>query len=513
MSLSITRLRLGWLLIGMALLVGVWLRARNLTEHPFWLDEAYSAFAADRGYAFILTVLPGYETHPPFFSALLRSWTLIAGDSLGAYRAFGAVGGILILPFVWMAARELERGLDRTTWSIAIPALLLAASLPSLVDTARLVRPYYALSLANAFGLWSVLRLARIYRETATLDRASWWAYLASLVFLFWLHNLGALYVAALGIGLLMLIGSKEMFRDHGRRFLVGHLIVAVFTLPAFMILIDQAPSWAQSTWLKFDGTALFDNILLTFGLPGPFGFAAALVLGGTAIGKAKGSRIPTTLLVFAATPPLLALALTFAIAPVFLPRTLVAAGIPLIILIATGANLGMVQRATFVMLLGLALMRVILVQQLPPEQNWYQAVRWLSPRLDRGDLVYAYPNEGALPFRYALRDLHRTAAIRQIPSEIPARDPTGWYPTGSRGVQSLPSARLKQIANDPVSQATSTIWLLRLGPSAYDKKDDFLNILRGSRAEVARFTDREIDIVGLRIRSPQPAPAQQAKP
>ena len=513
MDFSTKQVRLGWLVIGIALIAGLWLRGRNLTQHPFWLDEAYSAFAADNGYAFIWSILPSYETHPPFYSAVLRSWSLMAGNSLDGYRSLGVVAGLLILPVILMAGRELERGLDRKAWSIAIPALLFAATLPSLVDTARLVRPYYLLSLVNACGVWSVLRLARVRRETGTIEGRAWWVYLASLALLFWLHNLGALYVAALGLGLLILIGPQELLRDHWQRFLIGHALVAATALPAFMILLDQAPAWAHSTWLRFDGTDLFGNVLLIFGLPGLFGLTAALLLGGATLIASGRNRAPIALLVMAGTPTLLALALTLMIAPVFLPRTLVASGIPLILMIAGGADRGLLVRVTFTMLLGLAFIRVIQVQQLPPEQDWYGAIRWLSPRLAHRDRVYAYPNEGALPLRYALRDLNRAAAIRQIPSEVPARDPAGWYPTGSRGVQSLPATRLQEIANDPVSRETPTIWLLRLGPAAYDKQDNFLNILKRNRAEVAHYTDRDIDIVGLRARSPQPAPPKQTEP
>lgn len=511
MDASARRRRLGWLLIALALVAGLWLRARHLTLHPFWLDEAYSAFAADKGYRFIWTVLPGYETHPPFYSAALRTWTLIAGDSLGAYRSLGVLIGMLILPVVWLAGREMERGLGRKPWTIAIPAILLVAVLPSLVDTARLVRPYYLLTFVNAVGIWSVLRLARVHRETGMLDDLAWRTYLATLALLFWLHNLGALYVAGMGLGLLILIGPVELLRHHARRVLVGHALVAAIALPALLILVDQASAWTHSTWLTFNGNALFDNILLIFGLPGLFGLAVALLLAGLTLGNAGRSRMPLALLAIAVTPMLLALVLTFTVAPVFLPRTLVASGIPLVMLVAASADHSALLRVAFAMLLVLAFERVVQVEQLPPEQNWYGAVRWLTPRLAPGDRIYAYPNEGALPLRYALRDLEQTASIRQIPSEVPARDPSGWYPTGSRGVQSLPTARLTEIANDPVSRATPTIWLLRLGPNAYDKEDDFLHILARTRTPVARFTDRDIDIVGLR--SAQPATPEQAKP
>lgn len=504
---------LAWIATGVIAALAVWLRARNLTAAPFWLDEAYSAFGADKGYHFIWHILPSYETHPPFYSAALRTWTLIAGNSIGGFRAFGLVAGLLLLPVLWMAGREIEKGLAQKALTIAIPALALAAVLPAFVDTARLVRPYYLLTLAYAGTTWALLRLSRVYRESGTIDRGGWIGYLVGIAFLPWLHNLGALYVAAAGLALLALMGPVDFLRAYWKRFILGHLLVALAILPAFLILLDQAPTWAGSTWLRFNPASLLDDVLLIFGLPGLFGLAAAIILGGYAFASAPGSRVPAALLLMALMPMALALVLTLAIAPVFLPRTLVASGAPLVLLIAAGANRTFMTRAIFALLVVLAFVRVVRVQELPPPENWYGVVRWLAPRIQPGDRVYAYPNEGALPLRYALRDLGAKAEVRQIPSEIPARDPAGWYATGSRGVQSLPPWRLEQIAQDPTSKKTPTIWLLRLAPGLYDRNDAFFNILKRDRTVTARFRENAIDLVGLKLASEPAAPPEKAKP
>lgn len=509
MELGERRGALLWLAMALAIVAAVALRAHGLADHPFWLDEAYSAFAADKGFGFIWNVLPGYETHPPFYSAALRGWTLFAGDSLLGFRSFGLVAGLLTLPVIWLAGRELALILGRPVATIALPALLLAAIIPSFVDVARLVRPYYLMTLANACGCWSLLRLARFHMESGRLRTGPWLGYLASIALLFWSHNLGALYVAGLGLALLVLIGPVVLTRAHAMRFFGGHVAVALIALPAFLILLDQAPTWTSATWLRFEPATLFDNVLLIYGLPGLFGLVAALALAGFAFTGTTRRRPLVALLIAALTPPVLAILLSIAIAPVFLPRTLVAAAVPFVLLLAAGANATFLSRATFAMLLAATLVRVIQIQQLPPEQDWYSAVNWLTPRMQPGDQVYAYPNEGALPLRYALRDLGRSVAIRQIPSDIPARDPTGWYPTGSRGVQSLPPARLAQIASDADSRNTPIVWLLRLGKHAYDKGDVFERTLKRDRGEIARYTDRDIEIIGLA----QTTPPQQPQP
>lgn len=498
MDLGERRCTIAWLAIALAIVVAIGLRAHGLADHPFWLDEAYSAFAADKGFAFIWNVLPSYETHPPFYSAALRAWTLVAGNSLLGFRSFGLVAGLLTLPVIWLAGRELALLFDRPVVAVALPALLLAAIIPSFVDVARLVRPYYLMTLANACGCWSLLRLARFHREIGRLKTGPWVGYLTSIALLFWLHNLGAFYVAGLGLALLILIGPPVLIRAHPAKFFIGHLTVALAALPAFIILLDQAPTWTNATWLRFDPPTLFDKLLGIYGLPGLFGLVAAIVLVSLGIASASRRAPLAALAIAAATPPLLAIILSLTIAPVFLPRTLVAAAVPFVLLIAAGAALTLLTRAAFAMLLAATLVRVVQIQQLPPEQDWYAAVNWLHPKMRAGDKVYAYPNEGALPLRYALRDLGQTAAVRPIPSEIPARDPVGWYPTGSRGVQSLPPARLGELASDAESRNTPTIWLLRLSKPYYDKDDVFEQTLKRDRREIARYTDRDIEIIGL---------------
>jgi hypothetical protein len=105
------------------------------------------------------------------------------------------------------------------------------------------------------------------------------------------------------------------------------------------------------------------------------------------------------------------------------------------------------------------------------------------------------------------VRDYGLAMPSRPIPSAIPSLKPPpgSWYVSGSRGVPSLDRAHLRAIAREPATRAVPTIWLLRLGPWAYDKGDVFLEELSKGRVEVGRFRDGAIDIVGLRNEKPSP--------
>lgn len=502
-ALSRNRLALAILAGG---LLAIFVRFNRLDAWPLSLDESYSAFGAGKGFAFIWHVLPGYETHPPLYSALLRCWMLIAGDSVRALRTFGSLIGLATLPVLWFAAREVALFVRRDAVIVPLCAVAFGAVLPSLVDLARFVRPYYMMILVYSVAVWALVRLARLHRTDGRLATVPWITYLVCLVLMVWLHNLGALYVMATVLAFVILVGPVTLFRKHRQAFVIGHGLAFLGALPALLILIDQAPTWTHSTWLAFVPASLPIQIMLIFGWPGWYLAVGGAVLAGFGL-RAMGpdaKRLGSALLVMAILPILLSIALSVTISPVFLVRTLVSCSVPMLMLVALGANEGLWQRAGLAVMGVFVLIRLLQIQAMGPDQDFYGAVRWLTARVRPNDLVYAYPNEGALPLRNALRDLDRKVPIRAIPSEIPAHDPAGWYPTGSRGVQSLTPARLAQIAHDPISRRTPTIWLFRLGKRPYDLNDEFEKALGKDRRPVAHYEVNAIDIIGF-AKMPEP--------
>lgn len=503
-----------WLLgatLIVVLLVAIWFRVTGLASAPFWLDEAYSAYAAEKGLTFILTVLPGYETHPPVYSALLSGWIKLAGTSLGGFRSLGLVAGLLLFPLSWaVACRAADAiGADRRVAGIAVLALLAVA--PAIIYITRLVRPYALMALAYLFGLWAILALTRYHSDHGRLHPGYGCAYLASLVLTVWLHNLGTLYAGSLGLALLILMGPMVLIRRHGRAFFLGHGAAALLVLPAYIILLDQAPTWQSSTWLRFSWSAVGPNLLTIYGLANLIAVLLALFITAAAIGqRRKAARLWLALLTLCLLPTLLSLLISVTIAPVFLARTLAPLSLILILMIGLGVSLPWrLPRAAYLILLVTTAAYSLSASQLPPTENWRGAANWIKARIAPGDVIYAYPNEGALPFGYAMRDLDLAYPVRPIPSPVPASDPEGWYPTGSRGVVSLPRHRLDAIASDARSRNVPTIWLLRLGASTYDKGDGFLAALRRDRRVVARWTDGPIDVVGL-ARSGEPVSAER---
>jgi hypothetical protein len=362
--------------------------------------------------------------------------------------------------------------------------------------------------LVYALTTWALIRMGMAVERTGHIPRGPFSAYLVGAALMLWLHNLGVLYALALGLAMLAMVLRPGLDRRDWALLVGGHVAVAVAWAPALLILIDQAPTWVTSTWLQFSYEELEDRVAVLYGAPGTYPILATIalaVLGAWRLGEAPGGRRPAlALAALAVVPVAVSITLSVLIAPVFLIRTLTPVAVPAMLVLAVGTIaqpdglrrwLGLF--AGLIVAFHMALLDVR-ERQAGPHQDWYAVVAFLEERWRPGDVLLAYPNEGALPLDYALRDKGVTIPIRPVPVAVPAIGVGGWYPTGSRGVVSLPRARLRAIAQEPAVAAARTVWLLRLGPEAYDKGDVFLQELARGRREVGRIEGAPIDLIGL---------------
>ncbi|WP_076068828.1 glycosyltransferase family 39 protein [Sphingomonas montana] len=492
------------------LALALYFRFHASLVEPFWLDEAYSAYAAGKGFGFLWHVVATYETHPPFYYSLLRCWTLLFGDSLAGHRSLGYVAGVAVLPVIWLGARDSGRlaGLDprRIAWG----ATAFAAVSIALVAMTREVRPYPVMILVYAGTLWALVRLGIAAERGRGVAGRPFAGYLVGLALMLWLHNLGVLYAAAIGLAFAALVLRARLSRRDWVRIVSGHLLVLLAWLPALAILADQAPTWVRATWLTFSWATVPGKLAILYAAPGFAPGVALFVLAGLAIWRlmerAPARRLAAALFALALVPPGLSIALSAMVAPVFIMRTMTPVAVPAMLLLSIGTigwaagwrrHVGLT--AGLVVAFHMILVDVRERQHVGGQQDWYGVVRFLAPRWQPGDVLLAYPNEGALPLVFALRDRGVTIPVRPVPTPVPSIGVGGWYPTGSRGVVSLPRDRLRAIAREPAVQAARTVWLLRLGPRAYDKGDMFLRELSVGRRPVARLYWNPINLIALR--------------
>jgi len=493
-----------------AILAGILFRFHGAATYPLWLDEAYSAFAADHPFAFIWRMVPQYETHPPVYYSMVRLWGLLTGQGLLARRMLGLLCGLATL---WVAGavaarlgRQTRMGARERAWLVA-GVLVLVALQPLLLGMSRQVRPYPVMILVYALSLQPLLRLVADGVARRPLNRSAIAGFFACEALMLWLHSLGPLFGLTMTLALAVAVLRPGLRRGDWAWLITGQAMVGLLYLPAFLIMLHQARTWVKTGWVVFDPADVPGTVAQIWldwnGLACLIGLALAVAGGALLLRRIGGVRLLGILLLMAGLPVLLSIFLSVTVSPVFLARTLSPAAIPALLLVALG--LAWPGRGAWGALAGIVLVAASMVgidrelAKAGPPQDWYGALAWLEPRMAPGDVVWAYPNEGALPLAYALRDQGRTLPWRQVPAPMPALAAAGFHPTGSMGAVSLYPAQIGALMRTGAARRPPTIWLLRLSPELYDKDDAMLHALGRERVEVGHFESRQIDLIGLR--------------
>ncbi|WP_157216248.1 glycosyltransferase family 39 protein [Flavisphingomonas formosensis] len=521
--------KIAWFLLALAAAFGMWLRADGIASRPLWLDEAYSAYIADRDFAFIWQIVPKFETHPPLYYSLLRLWTLAFGDALLARRVLGLIAGLATLPVAALSIREIGRALGWGAPRIRgamLAAVALVALSSLMIEMTRLVRPYSVLILVYASALLVLIRIGRIAQAEQRLETGSFAVYTLLLVLTLWLHNLGALFAAALGIGSLTLLIGRGLRRRDWLIFFAGTVLAVLLYTPVLLMIVDQMATWSAATWLHFDTSTLLWDVSRLLGAPGKAGLLLTVLVATGAVfmlgQQREGGRMALLLLVAALLPIGVSIILSWLKSPVFFPRTLSSASVPAQLLLALGIA-GARDWWRWPAVAALIAMLMLLVRldledhRRRPAQDWYGAADWLSSQVRPGDAVWVYPNDAAMPLHYAAHDRGEEGLIgliRAIPGPVPVLKPGpgAVYPTGNRAVVTLSPARLREIADAPRSRAIPRIWVIRMAPDIFDQGDWLVRALSRGRTPIAGCLHYPIDIRGFaRVPAPVSAAADRA--
>jgi len=487
--------RLSWRVTPLALgagltLLAVALRLIDLGTRPLWLDEAYSAWFSSRGWSDLWTVVPTYETHPPFYYSLLKLWRDVTGGGAVALRSLSVLIGALTVPVVIAAATELERQAPTGRPLLrAYVAGALAALAPMLLVLDQEARPYPLLIFAYAVALLGLLRLLRELR----VGPGSWrsWALLGfGTELTLWAHHLGALYAFCLALALLPVWLRHPWDPSRSIRGVVTAAVVAAVYAPCLMMLLSRAGDWGTG-WLGWDPMLLL-QLLGLYGVP-----YEALTIGSAisalimmllikrcieaafAGGGWTGER---AILLLWFGPPILAAIISALFMPIFLPRTLAASLVPAYLAMSSAVARGPSRQERLFLAAGLSiplLVTAVQVAMRPPMEHWSAVSAYLRQNVGLRDKVWLYPNDSALPLREAG---YTSAQAYGIPGEYPAVDFKGPIRAGSPAVVSLTPDQARKLASDPTLAHVRTIWLLTRQSELFDPGADVPRALAGTR-------------------------------
>ena len=421
--------------VALVLIAALAIRVHGLTAESFWVDEGATVTFMQAPLAYQWGEMPGYETNPPGYYTLMKGWSALFGGSDTALRAPGAIAGALcVLPVYFIALGVAGR---RAAFAAAALVALSAVS----VRYAQEARAFMPVTLAALCALWAATALAgRVASGVRT--RAPFWAMVAGLALLPYLHYSAYLAVAAV----LVALGTQLVLRGVApahmlRTVLTAGGAVALLSAPCLYFVYTQLGSGAVAVgWIDHptlaDSHAIYRAVFGYTALTPPESGALAALLPGEA-GLRRGAN--AVLLATAATGivlgahrrawvvPATAMALAFAIVafhlvsqlqPILLPRVVVWM-VPWLLLLA-GCALGWlpapVARVVLFVLLVLQAANLAAAVDRQRGEPWRELVGTAGAAYTPGDAIVIIGTAVAVP---ALVDRYWPAAAA---GEVPER-------------------------------------------------------------------------------------------
>jgi mannosyltransferase len=330
--------------------LGAILRFGTLNVQSIWLDESATMHLVDRGFSGMLSHLSSSESTPPLYYVLVWAWTKIFGTGPIGFRSFSALVGTITIPVLYAAGREIS------------PRVGLWAAALTVVNPAM----YYYSQEARAYGLLILFCAAAFvyWQRALRTPNRRWlalWGLMSVLAVLS--HYFAAFLFIPEAIVLVRRLGWRRVWAPIGVVVLAGLALAPL----ALSQRADGKASWIEEASL---GSRFAETIKqLLVGLYSPVELVtavlAALLAAGAVVLLLRGgderertvARDAVIVGVTGIALPLL-LAVTHLV-DVFDGRNVIAAWVPLAVLVATG--LGARRSARSGAVLGAALCAVSL--------------------------------------------------------------------------------------------------------------------------------------------------------
>ncbi len=350
-----------WFLLAILVFAAA-VRFVRLTEDDFWLDETASWWFATQSWSFLWNELPAHETNPPHYFMMLKAWIGLAGTGETAMRIPSAIASTVVVYLMFVSGRIV--GGARHGWHLGLMAALICAAWQFQIGHGANARGFAFASLGMALMMAGCLQLVVSSRDNPgrapyLLDGApgNTKAFIsialgASLALLS--HFLAVFAVGLTGLFLLAWwavrhSGDRRLFLSLA---LTAAVILAIYApyLPKILALIfggvddlsgvafldEPSLRWligltsrafGQRSFELGDAQIILDATLIALGAIGFWRLARPL---GT-----DGFWVMGLLALLIAVFWLVLVLVTYTVQPVLLPRSLIFAQIPLLLVIA----------------------------------------------------------------------------------------------------------------------------------------------------------------------------------
>lgn len=269
-----------WLLVCIVI-VGVGIRAYEITARSLWFDEAFSWRLAEFPFTEMIA-RDIQDVHPPLYYVLLKGWGTVFGTSLLSLRLFSVffAGATIVMGYVFTLSAWRSR-------SLALVAATFIAVSAWQIPFAWEARMY---TQGGFFALLSSWMLLMAVREQP--QKLSWWlGYSASAAALAYTHYFAFFTLAAQAVFVIgyMIWQTKgrlgELFQMRFTWYAIASGMVALLLYaPWVPIFIQQNSQVQESFWIPAIGgwsipDTFYRMMAPTSGIPPHTGFGIVLSL------------------------------------------------------------------------------------------------------------------------------------------------------------------------------------------------------------------------------------------
>ncbi|GIV82395.1 MAG: hypothetical protein KatS3mg051_1749 [Anaerolineae bacterium] len=223
------------------LLLAAYLRLHDLNAQGMWGDEGWSIWLARGDTLRDLTMTMVFDHHGPVYSALLRGWELLAGQTVLALRWITALFSLASIALIYALGRELFNP------AAGVGAALAFALMDKHVVLTQEVRDY-------PMVFFTMIAIALFYARWRRAPRGgnAFW-FVAASVFGLYLHY----YCYMVNLAILLHAALTLRGRERWRHFLALNALIALAFAPWLPVVVHQ-----------FINTPVDSEVLTIHGMP-----------------------------------------------------------------------------------------------------------------------------------------------------------------------------------------------------------------------------------------------------
>jgi len=360
----------------------------------------------------------------PIHDLMLHGWIALFGSSVAAMRAMSAALGVVSILLVYLVVCELFALGPEGESALTRDDIGIVAGLAALVFAVNLVTIKYSRE-ARMYPLM----LAAILAQVAMFIRAFRVGGLANYAAVVLLTAIaiasnfaGLLVPATEGLWLLNVVVRARWRPDHAnarRAWTLAILLAAagLILVPKLLSSLRTASAGSVGGWRKppavYAPFALFNKATGSFAFP----ILAALAIWGAVRGWRGGARDAVGFaLLWMWAPPLMMVAASYTIAPVFVERYALSCFVPFFILVALGIfelQSDLIRVGALVLAVAFSVGHIVSYDRKPHDAQYREAIAAASSALKPGDVMTIVPAYAIEVIRYYLPADQFNRAVR----------------------------------------------------------------------------------------------------